>query len=98
MAACSAGWPKLSQPISTLRRLKMVDLTLDVGAEEIALHHTLARGRVIEKAKREGLEIVVWTVDDPEWIARASALGIKALIANDPALMVRYRDGADIDP
>jgi glycerophosphoryl diester phosphodiesterase len=90
--------PKLSHPISTLRRLKMVDLALDVGAEEIALHHTLAGARVIEKAKQAGLEIVVWTVDDPEWIARASALGIKALIVNDPALMVRYRDGADIDP
>jgi len=90
--------PKLSHPISTLRRLKMVDLTLDVGTEEIALHHTLAGARVIEKAKQAGLEIVVWTVDDPEWIARASALGIKALIANDPALMVRYRDGADIAP
>lgn len=90
--------PKLSRPISTVRRLKLVDLALDVGAEEIALHHTLAGARVIEKAKREGLEIVVWTVDDPKWITRASALGIKALIANDPALMVRYRNGAGINP
>ena len=90
--------PRISRPISSVRRLKMVDLALDVGAEEIALHHTLAHGRVIEKAKREGLEIVVWTVDDPEWIARASALGIKALIANNPALMVRYRNGAGINP
>jgi glycerophosphoryl diester phosphodiesterase len=83
--------PRLSLPISTVRRLKMVDLALGVGADEIALHHTLASPRVIEKAKREGMEIVVWTVDDPEWIRRARSLGIKALIANDPALMVRHR-------
>jgi len=86
--------PRLSRPISTVRRLKMVDIALDVGADEIALHHTLASPRVTEKAKREGLEIVVWTVDDPQWLTRASALGIKALIANDPALMVQHRNVA----
>lgn len=85
--------PRLSRPISTVRRLKMVDAALDVGADEIALHHTLAGPRVIEKASRQGLEIVVWTVDEPAWISRARSLGVKALIANDPATMVRHRDG-----
>ena len=84
--------PKLSRPISTVRRLKMVDTALGVGADEIALHHTLASPRVVEKAKHEGLEVVVWTVDNREWIRRAGALGIKALIANDPRMMVRERD------
>ena len=89
--------PKLTRPISTVRRLKMVDIALGVGADEIALHHTLASPRVIEKAKREGMEIVVWTVDDPEWIRRARSLGIKALIANDPALMVRHRNSSSLE-
>lgn len=84
--------PKLSRPISTVRRLKMVDTALGVGANEIALHHTLAGPRVIEKAKREGLEVVVWTVDEPEWIERARALGVKALISNNPATMVHRRN------
>jgi glycerophosphoryl diester phosphodiesterase len=84
--------PKLSRPISTVRRLKMVDTALAVGADEIALHHTLAGPRVIEKARQEGLEVVVWTVDDPQWIARARTLGVKALIANDPASMLRHRN------
>jgi glycerophosphoryl diester phosphodiesterase len=84
--------PKFSKPISTVRRLKMINTALDVGADEIALHHTLAGPRVAEKAKREGLELVVWTVDDPRWITRARALGIKALIANDPAMMVQHRN------
>lgn len=86
--------PKLSRPISTIRRLKMMDTALGVGADEIALHHTLAGPRVIEKAARTGLETVVWTVDDPEWISRARAWRVKALIANDPGMMVRHRDGA----
>ena len=84
--------PRLSRPISTVRRLKMIDLALAVGADEIALHHTLAGPRMVEKAKQAGLEVVVWTVDDPEWILRARALGIKALIANNPATMVHHRD------
>ena len=84
--------PKVSRPISTVRRLKMVDTALAVGADEIALHHALAGARVIEKAKRAGLEIVVWTVDGPEWIKRARELGVKALIANNPATMVRHRN------
>jgi glycerophosphoryl diester phosphodiesterase len=70
----------------------MVDMALAARANEIGLHHTLAAPRVIEKAQREGLGIVVWTVDDPDWIARARALGIKALIANDPANMVHHRN------
>lgn len=87
-------WPRLSRPISTLRKLKMVDEACRVGADEIALHHTLAGARVIEKAKREGLETVLWTVNDPRWIRRALARGVKALIANDPGMMVRHRPGS----
>ena len=84
--------PKLTRPISTVRRLKMVDTALGVGADEIALHHTLAGVRVVEKARQAGLDVVVWTVDDPTWITRARALDIKALIANDPASLLRWRD------
>jgi glycerophosphoryl diester phosphodiesterase len=84
--------PKLSRPISTVRRLKMVDSALAVGADEIALHHTIAGVRLIEKARQQGLDVVVWTVDDAIWIARSRSLGIKALIANDPAVMVRHRN------
>jgi len=84
--------PKLMRPISTVRRLKMIDTAVGAGADEIALHHTLAGARVVEKAQQAGLDVVVWTVDDPAWIPRARKLNIKALIANDPAPMVRERD------
>lgn len=86
--------PKLSRPISTVRRLKMIDTALGVGANEIAFHHTLAGSRVIEKARQQGLEIVVWTVDEPVWISRARSWAVKALIANNPATMVHHRDGS----
>ena len=84
--------PRLSQPISIVRRYRMIDLALQFGAEEIALHHSLAGRSVVQKAKRDGLDIVLWTVDEPIWIGRARSMGIKALITNDPQKMVRARN------
>jgi glycerophosphoryl diester phosphodiesterase len=86
--------PKLTRPISTIRRFKIVDAALAVSADEVALHHTLAADRVVEKARQGGLEVVVWTVEDPIWIERARALDIKALISNDPGSMLRHRTEA----
>ncbi len=84
--------PRLAHPISTLRGSKMIDLARECGADEIALHHTLAQSRLIRKALAAGLDVVVWTVDEPHWVSKARSVGIKALIANNPASMVRYRD------
>lgn len=86
--------PRLTRPISTIRRIKMVDTALAVAADEVALHHTLVANRVVEKARQAGLEVVVWTVEDPIWIERARALGIKALISNDPGALLRRRNEA----
>jgi glycerophosphoryl diester phosphodiesterase len=73
----------------------MVDLALSTGAEEIALHHTIAGVGIVEKSREHGIETVVWTVDDPKWISRARRLGVKALISNDPATMVQHRNRVD---
>ncbi len=86
--------PKLSHPVSTLRAKTILDRARQHHANEIALHHTLARTRLVQAAKDEGFEIVVWTVDDPGWIERARRGGIKALISNNPRLMVEARDAS----
>ena len=82
--------PKLSRPVSTIRRLKMVDLAVEHRADEIALHHSLCSARVVQKATQFGLPVVVWTVDDVKWIKRGQRLGLKGLITNNPALMIRH--------
>jgi hypothetical protein len=38
------------------------------------------------------LQTVVWTVDHPSWFGRACALGLRAVITNDPASMCAARD------
>ncbi|HSS21169.1 MAG TPA: glycerophosphodiester phosphodiesterase family protein [Pyrinomonadaceae bacterium] len=83
--------PKLSQPMTLVRSIKVVDKAVRVGADEIALHYSLAGNRVIDQARERGLEVVLWTVDDPKWIARSRKLGVKALIANDPSAMLAKR-------
>ena len=70
----------------------LIERSLKVGASVLALHHRLARASLIEKAKLAGLKVIVWTVDDPAWIQRARALGIEALITNDPATMIEASD------
>ncbi len=90
--------PRVSRPLNLVNRMKLVNIARTSGADEIALHHSLAGNRVVEKARRSQLDVVIWTVDHPQWINRARALGIKALITNDPAAMIRYRNRANKHP
>jgi len=67
----------------------LIERALAVGATVLALHHKLAKAMLVEKAKAASLMVVVWTVDDPAWVARARVMGIEALITNDPARMLK---------
>ncbi len=75
----------LSRPVITKR--KIIALAKACGADEISLHRTLARRPVIEAARFQGFATVVWTVDKPDWLRRASDWGIRSVITNDPARM-----------
>ena len=58
------------------------------GADEILLHHRIATKRIVAAAQEQRLAPVVWTVDDPRWLARARGLQIRAIITNHPAKML----------
>ena len=60
----------------------------ECGADELLLNRLLARRRLLEKAGDRHLPVVVWTVDQPEWIQRARAANVHALITNDPARLL----------
>jgi glycerophosphoryl diester phosphodiesterase len=77
--------PKLSRPLPAAR--KIIEQALACGADEIALHRTLANARMVAAAKRRGMNTVVWTVDNPAWVKRALERGVHALITNKPAQM-----------
>ena len=82
--------PSFTNP-SVLSDQRIINQATDVGAAALALHHRLARQRLVQKAKAAGLHVAVWTVDDPAWIERARAIGTDALITNNPAAMLGHR-------
>jgi glycerophosphoryl diester phosphodiesterase len=83
--------PRLERPVSLIRKMKMIDRAREVKADEVALHHSLAKKRVVDRAREHGLPVVVWTVDNPAWVQRAQLMGVKALITNDPATLLTER-------
>lgn len=82
--------PSISTP-SVMFDRSMIAQATAVGASYLALHHRLAREGLLHKAKQASLQVAVWTVDDPAWVARAESIGIDALITNDPAAMLAHR-------
>lgn len=80
---------KLSRPVPSARR--MVERALRSGAEEIALHRSLATRRAAREAAGHRLETVVWTADNPAWVGRAIKSGIRAIITNNPARLCARR-------
>jgi glycerophosphoryl diester phosphodiesterase len=81
---------RLSRP-TTVFRHHLAEMAQEAGADEIALHHSLAGRRVIEQALRLNQQVVVWTVDNPIWVTKAQALGIAALITNNPSVLIAAR-------
>lgn len=79
--------PTRSRPFPFAR--KMIERAMDCRADELALHRLLASRRVVQEALEAGMRTVVWTVDNPNWIRRAAAYGLHAVITNDPARMRR---------
>ena len=68
---------------------KIIAATIRCGASEVLLHHQIATKKVADEAHLHNLPVVVWTVDNPKWIARARQLGVRALMTNNPAMMLR---------
>ncbi len=72
---------------------KIVANALEHGADEILLHHLIAKDRVLKLALEANLNPVVWTVENPAWVARAQENRIHALMTNNPAKMLaKLRD------
>lgn len=67
---------------------RLVAEAVSIGTDSLSVHHRLATPRLADLAAAAGMPLAVWTVDDPRWLGRANALGIYALITNDPGRML----------
>jgi len=63
---------------------------LDARCAALAPHHGALTAEFIRRARRLGLGIWAWTVDDPEALRRVAALGVDALITNWPDRAVAH--------
>jgi glycerophosphoryl diester phosphodiesterase len=81
---------RITRPVPLARSL--IERAIKCGAEEIALHRSLATRRRVEEAHRRGLETVVWTADNSLWVERAIKFGIRAIITNNPARLCARRE------
>ena len=76
--------------IMTMLRKKrfIIDLAEEFGADELSLHRSLISRGLMKRAKERALSIAAWTIDKPAWIPRGTKLGLRALITNNPKMML----------
>lgn len=69
-------------------------LLRDGRFEAVMAHRTLLSPRLVDAVKQVGGQLYVWTVDDGYEIGRLQALGVDAVITNDPRLFAGAVDVA----
>ena len=55
-------------------------------ASVLALHHTLCSRASISAAHRRGVPVFAWTANEQELIRRLAALGVDAIVSDDPKI------------
>ncbi|MBK8465212.1 MAG: hypothetical protein IPL32_05220 [Chloracidobacterium sp.] len=73
------------------RRNQIVTIAREISADQISLHHLLITKKFMLLTAFLQIPVTIWTTDDPKWVARSRNLGIRALITNDPAKLLKYR-------
>jgi glycerophosphoryl diester phosphodiesterase len=82
-------WPKalVAPGAAALRAampLRIPWLLSAAGANALALHHTLCSRAAVDASHRRGAPVLVWTVNDPDEMRRFAALGVDAVVTDDP--------------
>lgn len=54
------------------------------GASIASLHYAVVSRRLVERCHATGVPVLVWTVDDPARMRRLEAIGVDAIVSNDP--------------
>ncbi len=81
--------PKIMTILRKEKRL--VKIAHELGADGISLHFSLCTRKLMEKAAKRNLAVIIWTADNPRWVKRALNLGINAIITNNPARLLTKR-------
>ena len=63
---------------------KKMEQAVENGLAGLNLKHSIIDQEIIEMAKEKGLEILTWTVDEPEEAKRLTELGVTGITTNRP--------------
>ncbi len=66
------------------RSARAVQRARAVGARLLAVHQRAFHQRLLERARAAGLDVVVWTVNDPATARRLAAAGVGGIMTDDP--------------
>jgi len=59
-------------------------LARSLGAYSLNISYNRVTPELVEHIHREGMKVLVWTVDSPDGIARAKKMGVDGIISNFP--------------
>ncbi|MDP9285558.1 MAG: glycerophosphodiester phosphodiesterase [Actinomycetota bacterium] len=87
-------WPRgLTQAGAAVLRQAMplrVPLLLRVArANVLSLHHALCSRAAVAAAHRLGAPVLAWTANDAETVRRLAAVGVDAIVSDDPGMALR---------
>jgi glycerophosphoryl diester phosphodiesterase len=59
----------------------------ELGVWAVWIYHPLVTTRLVEAAHSVGVQVIAWTVDEAERIARLETMGVDGICTNDPRLL-----------
>ena len=70
------------------RREHIISLAREFGADQLSVHYSLVTPSLCRLAAEANMPLTVWTVEDPLWLIRRRNLRIRAVITNDPQVLI----------
>jgi glycerophosphoryl diester phosphodiesterase len=62
-------------------------------ANTLALHHALLSRSAVRASHALGAPVLGYTANDPELVERLAAMGVDAIVTDDPAMAMRVLQG-----
>jgi glycerophosphoryl diester phosphodiesterase len=56
------------------------------GADAVTLHHLVVSAAAVRRCRELGVPVLAWTVNDEAALARVEAMGVDAVISDDPGV------------
>lgn len=71
--------------MSPMGLFKKMDQAAEAGLNGVNLYSRIINKKVVDYASERKLEVLAWTVDEPEEVNRLSKLGVRKITTNRPA-------------